>query len=56
MAIKDWPKDEQPREKLLARGPAALSDAELLALFMGTGCKGLDVMERNMAHCAYCLI
>ncbi len=45
MAIKDWPKDEQPREKLLARGPAALSDAELLALFMGTGCKGLDVME-----------
>ncbi len=45
MAIKDWPKNEQPREKLLARGPAALSDAELLALFMGTGCKGLDVME-----------
>ena len=45
MAIKDWPKGEQPREKLLARGPAALSDAELLALFLGTGCKGLDVME-----------
>jgi DNA repair protein RadC len=45
MAIKGWPKEEQPREKLLARGPAALSDAELLALFLGTGCKGLDVME-----------
>lgn len=45
MAIKNWPKDEQPREKLLARGPAALSDAELLALFLGTGCRGLDVME-----------
>jgi DNA repair protein RadC len=45
MAIKDWPKEEQPREKLLARGPGVLSDAELLALFMGTGCKGLNVME-----------
>lgn len=45
MPIKNWPKDEQPREKLLAQGPAALSDAELLALFMGTGNKRLNVME-----------
>ncbi|WP_259206923.1 DNA repair protein RadC [Stenotrophomonas sp. BIGb0135] len=45
MAIKNWPKNEQPREKLLARGASALSDAELLALFMGTGCKGLNVLE-----------
>ena len=37
MTIKDWPLDERPREKLLARGPAALSDAELLAVCLGSG-------------------
>ena len=36
-AIKDWPEDERPREKLLKRGAAALSDAELLALVLRTG-------------------
>ena len=35
--IKDWPEDERPREKLLKRGAAALSDAELLALVLRTG-------------------
>jgi DNA repair protein RadC len=35
--IKDWPADERPREKLLSRGPQALSDAELLALILRTG-------------------
>jgi DNA repair protein RadC len=35
--IKQWPEDERPREKLLKRGAAALSDAELLALVIGTG-------------------
>ncbi len=35
--IKEWPEDERPREKLLKRGPEALSDAELLALIIGTG-------------------
>lgn len=45
MGIKQWPKEDRPREKLLARGPGALSDAELLALFLGTGCRGLDVLE-----------
>ena len=34
MAITDWPEGERPREKLLARGPEALSDAELLAIFL----------------------
>ena len=33
MAITDWPMLERPREKLLQRGPASLSDAELLAIF-----------------------
>lgn len=35
--IKDWPEDERPREKMLKRGAAALSDAELLALVLRTG-------------------
>lgn len=35
--IKQWPVDDRPREKLLLRGPAALSDAELLALIIGSG-------------------
>ena len=40
MHIRDWPEAERPREKLLARGPGALSDAELLALFLGSGLRG----------------
>jgi DNA repair protein RadC len=45
MAITDWPADERPREKLLARGPAALSDAELLAIFLRTGCVGKSAVD-----------
>lgn len=37
MAIKDWPTDDRPREKLLQRGADVLSDAELLAVFLRTG-------------------
>ncbi|MFM1892742.1 MAG: hypothetical protein RLZ44_1819, partial [Pseudomonadota bacterium] len=40
MGIKDWPAAERPREKLLQRGPAALSDAELLAIFLRSGVPG----------------
>ena len=40
MAIKDWPADDRPREKLLQRGAGALSDAELLAIFLRTGVSG----------------
>jgi DNA repair protein RadC len=40
MAITDWPPGERPREKLLERGAAALSDAELLAIFLRTGIRG----------------
>lgn len=40
MAITDWPEGERPREKLLARGAQALSDAELLAIFLRVGVKG----------------
>ena len=40
MSITDWPEDERPRERLLAQGAAALSDAELLAIFLRVGVKG----------------
>ncbi len=45
MAITDWPADERPREKLLQRGPAALSDAELLAIFLRTGIVGKTAVD-----------
>ncbi len=50
MAIKDWPAGERPREKLLQRGASALSDAELLAIFLRTGVTGLSAVElaRNL--------
>ncbi len=44
MHIRDWPVHERPREKLFTRGPAALSDAELLALFLGSGVRGRDAV------------
>jgi len=44
MRLKDLPPDAQPREKLLARGPAALADAELLALVLRTGIAGKGVL------------
>jgi DNA repair protein RadC len=40
MAISDWPPGERPRERLLAQGAAALSDAELLAVLLRTGMRG----------------
>ncbi len=40
MAIKDWPASQRPREKLLNQGAAALTDAELLAIFLRTGVAG----------------
>ena len=45
MAITDWPAEERPREKLLARGAQALSDAELLAIFLRTGQQGLTAVD-----------
>lgn len=43
--IKDWPEDERPREKLLARGAFGLSDAELLAIFLRTGIAGRSAVD-----------
>lgn len=53
MSIKSWPIDERPREKLLSRGAEALSDGELLAIFLRTGTKQshvLDLAHRLMAR------
>lgn len=44
MTIQDWPSEERPREKLLARGASALGDAELLAVVLRTGIRGLDAV------------
>lgn len=45
MALKDLPADARPREKLLSRGPAALSDTELLALLLRTGTQRQGVFQ-----------
>lgn len=45
MGLKDLPVESMPREKLLARGPQALSDAELLAIFLRTGTPEMNVLE-----------
>ncbi|OUR91248.1 hypothetical protein A9Q85_00435 [Cycloclasticus sp. 44_32_T64] len=45
MSITDWPEQERPREKLLNRGASSLSDAELLAIFLRTGTKGVTAVD-----------
>lgn len=45
MAITDWPEGDRPREKLLQRGASALSDAELLAIFLRTGVRGKSAVD-----------
>jgi DNA repair protein RadC len=45
MPIKDWPPDERPREKLLAKGATALTDAELLAILLRTGTSGRSALD-----------
>ncbi len=47
MHIRDWPATERPREKLLERGAGALSDAELIAIFIGSGLKGRDAVQTS---------
>ncbi len=52
--MKDLPADQRPREKLQARGPAALADAELLAVLLRTGYKGCGVLvlaQQVLDHC-----
>ena len=52
MAISDWPLAERPRERLLAEGAEALSDAELLAVLLRTGLPGKSAVDlgRELVH------
>jgi DNA repair protein RadC len=52
MSIRDWPDAERPREKLRARGSSTLSDAELLAVFIGSGRRGATAVDlgRTLLH------
>jgi DNA repair protein RadC len=62
VGIKSWPKDDRPREKLLRKGPGALSNSELLAILVRTGVEGTSAIDlarrivekfgtfRNMSH------
>jgi DNA repair protein RadC len=45
VAITDWPLSERPRERLLAGGPSALADAELLAIVLRTGVRGASAVD-----------
>ncbi|MDP2821853.1 MAG: DNA repair protein RadC [Sulfuritalea sp.] len=45
MAIRDWPAAERPRERLALQGAAALSDAELLAIFLRVGIRGKSAVD-----------
>lgn len=45
MSIRKWPSGDRPREKLLRHGAASLSDAELLAIFLRTGCAGQSAVD-----------
>lgn len=47
MSIRQWPEHERPRERLLRSGSHSLSDAELLAIFLGTGGRGMDAVARG---------
>lgn len=44
-SFRDIPSTDRPREKLLRKGAAALSDQELLAVLLGKGTRGMDVMK-----------
>jgi DNA repair protein RadC len=60
--IKSWPRDDRPREKLLRKGPGALSNSELIAILLRTGIEGTSALDlarrivkkfgtfRNMSH------
>lgn len=52
MPITDWPESERPRERLLQLGPQALSDAELLAIYLRVGIRGKTAIDlaRDLLH------
>jgi DNA repair protein RadC len=44
-SIKDWPRDERPRERLLMHGPGSMSDAQLIAIILRTGGNGKSALD-----------
>ena len=52
MTINDWPAERRPRERLIREGASALSDAELLAVFLRIGVPGQDAVQlgQHMVH------
>lgn len=53
-SISQWAEEDKPREKLMAKGPAALSDSELLAILIGSGStkeSAVGLMQRILADC-----
>ncbi len=44
-AIKQWAEDDRPREKLVAKGPTALTDAELIAILIGSGSRNESAVD-----------
>lgn len=53
--INEWAAEDRPRERLIAQGPSALSNAELLALLIGSGTReetAVDLMKRVLADCS----
>lgn len=44
MSISEWRESDRPREKLISHGATSLSDAELLAIFLRTGCQGMNAV------------
>jgi DNA repair protein RadC len=54
MSIKQWPSEERPREKLLARGAGVLTAAELLAILLGSGIRGQSALDmgRDLLACS----
>ncbi len=54
MNITQWPVEQRPRERLLIHGPQVLSDAELLAIFLRTGVKGISALDlANQLLCQF---
>lgn len=54
LSINRWAVEDRPREKMAAKGPAALSDAELLAILIGSGsadCSAVDLMRKVLNDC-----
>src|SRR5438445_12861567 len=49
MGIETWPLGERPRERLLRYGPETLTDGQLLAILLGTGCEGWTALDVGVA-------